>query len=136
MEIREEKGVKIMKLQIKRATKVGKGLLGGAKFEYSCDVQLLASDEEKDLWKKYGYDSENIFVSGGDSEAFATNVKGDSVVSFNSLLEGHTWKAKELYVVFTAIPTVIAQQLRAKHAELNARELWNGQDEVLDLSEE
>ena len=125
-----------MELQIKRTGGAGKKkFLGGVKFEYSCDVQLLASDEEKDLWNKYEYNKEYFFVSNNE-ESFKANIEGINGVSFDGLLEGRTWRAKELYVVFTEIPAIIAQQLVAKHAELNAREQWDGQDEVLDLSEE
>lgn len=123
-----------MKLQIKRATKEGKGLLDGAKFEYSINVQLLASDEEKSLWNKYNYVSERFPVSDAHGDTIP-DVYGGNTVSFSDLLNGHTGAAKELFVVFTLIPNIIAQQLTTKHAELIAREHWNGQDEVLDLSE-
>jgi len=129
-----------MKLEIKRTTREGKALLGGLKFEYSLSVKLLANDEEKKLWEKYRYRSEDFSVIRDSDpkkcEVFAKDIKGWYRTSFDGLLKGYTWSAKELYLLFTEIPAVIAQRLRDMQGELNSRERWNGQNESLDLGEE
>ena len=124
-----------MELQIKRKTKEGKKLLGGAKFEYHLEVQLRASEDEKSLWDKYSY-SDQLFYVSGDLETFKVRIFGRDNISFSELLNGYTWKAEELLVVFTHIPDIIGQQLRSRHAELLLRECWHGEDEVWDLTEE
>lgn len=128
-----------MKLEIKRVTTEKKAFLGGPEFKYSINVKLLVNDKEKKMWEKYEYLSKEFLVVGsGDSsdiESFAKNVKGWRYVSFNKLLQGQTWETNQLYVSFTAIPTVIAEQLQGMQAQLNLREHWNGQNEILDLSE-
>ncbi len=129
-----------MKLEIKRVASENKALLGGLKFNYSINVKLIASDDEKKLWDKYGYSSETLTVIGGSidsnlAESFNGHVKGAPIATdFNLLTKGVTWESKELFVVFTNIPNVIAEKLVSMEGQLKLRENWNGNDETTDLT--
>lgn len=147
------------------AKELAKDILFGRRFVYSCSVRLLASEEEIKLWEKYDHmKSKLINVSGGEfrAESFMgtmlnialntesdattkarqqefmrviTTGKSDINISFYGLLKGYTWEAPQVYKIFGEIPFVIAKQLGILHSELNAREKWDGKDEVLDITE-
>ena len=125
-----------MKLEIKRLASESKALLGGLKFYYNINVKLIAKDDEKKLWDKYQYSSKDILVLSSLDfiPSFEKNVKGGRYTSFGKLLAGHTWESKELYLIFTEIPTVINKNLISMNEELNMRENWNENDETVDLN--
>ncbi|MBA3061445.1 MAG: hypothetical protein FP833_00555 [Atribacteria sp.] len=127
-----------MKLEIKRVASEYKALLGGLKFNYSINLKLTANDDEKNLWDKYKYNSKSILVirslDSNSIEPFEKLVQGGRYTSFNDLLKGSTWESKELYLIFTEIPTIIAERLIGMDGELNTRENWNGNDETVDLT--
>lgn len=128
-----------MKLEIKRVASENKALLGGIKFNYSINVKLIASDDEKKLWDKYRYSSETLTVIRGginssQAESFNGHVKGAIATDFNLLTRGVTWESNELFVVFTDILNVIAEKLVSMEGQLKLREDWNGNDETMDLT--
>jgi len=128
-----------MKFKIKRVSSENKALLGGLKFNYSINVKLIASDDEKKLWDKYRYSSETLTVIRGSinssqAEPFNGHVKGAIATDFNLLTRGVTWESNELFVVFTDILNVIAEKLVSMEGQLKLREDWNGNDETMDLT--
>jgi len=125
-----------MKLEIKRETEEKKGgFWSDAGFIYKLSVKLFPSDVESQLFQKYNYsDNELSFLDEFLTLAQSgTPLGGPVTVTFNSLIKGCTWEAKELYVSFTQIPTVIRKRLEEMKAELRARESWHGRDEEIEI---